>query len=244
MANGFVTNDPYWAKLARNIERKVRGEDPMTNYDSLAAVRNEYDSRLAQIQNNDELPEKAKHRKIAELKNEARDALESTLKQLERSDDAKLRAAFKDANPAPDYSKLTVGEVQARQEIIQDLDELGQLEGAGDRILDMYADFMVRDYRLGCDVIADRGRKYLNAEQAKELQQLEDQRKPALAQLRKEYDKLAAQQDSDKMGRSLMADNLRTSTQLTPEESDALARSQAAQSTPATAQAGDSSPAS
>ena len=205
----------------RNFGVSRRQSQP--SYDSLAAVRADYEAQLAQIQNNDLIPDKAKARMTAELKTKMREAWFETKQALEAKEQGELKAAWKEANPAPSVANLSAGEIAARQEVLQDLEAL---KDNGDAILDLYARFYNQGYQLGMDAIADRGRRYLSAEQAKELQQLEDHRNPGMAQARANYEDLKARQGSDAQGRALQETAFLNVTQLDASESDALAKAQ------------------
>jgi hypothetical protein len=211
------------------LQRKFLAEAKERNYmkyDSVAALRNDFESQLAAIQRNDELPERAKHRKIAQLKNRIWDELDPLLQEIERREDAKLREAWKDANPRSKVPDMTPAQALYRREI---LDEIEGLKDNPDGILDLYSRAWHQEDSIIMDAIADQGRKYLNAEQAKELQQMEDQRNPGLATLRQHYEQLKDKQGTDGQGRALQAGTLRSSLQLSAQEQDALAKAQAGQ---------------
>jgi hypothetical protein len=219
------------------LETYSEGTPHMT-YESVAALRNDFDSRFKAIQNNDELPERARHRKLAQLKEEMQGKLEETLKAIEQREEAELRSAWKDANPKSKVPDMTPAQALYRREILDeiqsiadslDTDTPGSKTAIGDALLEMYAKAWHQEDAKTMDAIAQRGRKHMDPEQAKELQGLEDHRNSGLATLRKEYERIKAQQGSDGTGRALQVGTLRNSLQLTPEESNALAQSKAGQ---------------
>jgi hypothetical protein len=201
-------------------------QEKQVTYPSLRAVLDDFRSRIDQINRNYMLPDKAKARRKGEAKRDFRDIFYRTKAQIEQRQQGELQAAWRKANPAPNVSNLSPGEVQARQEVLEDIQRIADATdgtGKGEAILDLYARYYNQGYDIGMDTIAQRAGRHLNADQAKELQGLEETRNPGLAESRKAYAELRQKQGNEATGGALIESVFLSSTALSGAEAEAMA---------------------
>jgi hypothetical protein len=217
---------------------KRNGINPQQEtYQSLRGVLDAFRDRQEAINRNDMLPDKARARMKGELKREMRDAFYRTKAEIEQRQQSELLNAWKQANPMPNVAQMTAGQIQARQEVIQDIEDIAGRFGddpnvkraKGEAILDLYAKYYNQGYDIGMDTIAQRGSRHLNADQFKELQGLEETRNPGLAQARKNYEDVKKQHSAEATGGALIESVFLSSTALSGDEAEAVANADTGQ---------------